>query len=240
LPGEGFALSGAIPDGAAQKYWRSLKHPTVSAARSLRALLLQGGIRVDGAAGVQAAPPASQVLWQHRSAPLADIIKHMAYDSDNHKAEQLLHCLGRRVYGVGTLDNGLAAERRFLKNIGAWDAGTRLIDGSGLSTADRISAHSLAAVLRWMLSGPDASRIARVLPRIGVDGTTRWRAIAPDARGKVVGKDGYIAGASGLAGYVQTAHHGVLAYAFLVDDWRFGLYNVWRAEDDLLAELSRL
>ncbi|MBC5824171.1 MAG: D-alanyl-D-alanine carboxypeptidase/D-alanyl-D-alanine-endopeptidase [Candidatus Eremiobacteraeota bacterium] len=237
--GWGFALSGSIPDGPPQKYWRSLEHPTVSAARALRALLLQAGIAVNGVAAARRAPQHATELWSHRSRPLQDIIKKMAFDSDNHIAEQLLRAVGLQAYGSGTLANGIAAERSFLHRIGADDKGIVLSDGSGLSTADRVTARVLAAVLRSMVRQSDAAVLASLLPRVGVDGTAKYRPLEEDAKGRILGKDGYIEGASGLAGYVKTAHHGVLIYAFLVDDWQKGLDAIWSGEDELLARLSR-
>lgn len=237
--GSGFALSGSIPAGPPQKYWRSLEHPTLSAASALRALILQAGIAVDGVAAAAKAPAQSTELWRHSSRPLRDIIKRMTFDSDNHIAEQLLRAVGRQVYGIGTLPNGVAAERTFLKRLGLDDRAVVLADGSGLSTADRVTARVLGAVLRSMVAAQDAAASVDLLPRVGVDGTAKYRPVAADVIGKIVGKDGYIEGASGLAGYVKTAHHGVVVYALLVDGWHKGLDAVWRDEDDLLARLSR-
>jgi D-alanyl-D-alanine carboxypeptidase/D-alanyl-D-alanine-endopeptidase (penicillin-binding protein 4) len=114
-----------------------------------------------------------------------------------------------------------------------------LADASGLSTADRLSASTAAAVLRNLLSGPNAAAISTLLPRVGVDGTVHVRHLAPDARGRVLGKDGYIEGVSSLAGYVKTGHHGVLIYVFLVSGWEHGLDAVWSGEDDFLSRLAR-
>ncbi len=236
--GAGFTLSGSIPYGAPQKFWRSVTHPTLSAASAVRALLVRDGIEVGGIAASGKAPAKGRVLWAHRSRALSDIVKRMAFDSDNHFAEQLLCAEGRHQFGVGTLANGIAAEWSFLRRLGVTDSALVLADGSGLSDADRITAGALGAVLRSMIAGPDAARVASLLPRIGVEGTPRFRLVDADVKGRILGKDGYIDGASGLAGYVMTAHHGVLVYAFLVDNWR-SLDAIWRKEDEVLAQLSR-
>lgn len=239
--GSGFSLSGHIPYGEAQKYWRSIAHPTDVAATVFRAVALGGGVAMSGAASSGKAPSgASTALWSHRSRPLASIVQHMAFDSDNHIAEQLLRAAGAQAVGTGTLDNGVAAEHAYLASLGADDANSDIVDGSGLSAANRVTAASLGAVLRAMLAGPDAQREVALLPRIGLEGTVHFRSIAPDIVGRVRGKDGYIAGASGLAGFVETAHHGVVVYAFLVDDWQQGLDAIWNGEDEILARLARM
>ena len=239
--GSGYAVSGALPYGAPQKYWRSIAKPTDAASHVLRTLMDAGGIVVAGDATTGKAPAgASTTLWTHRSPSLASIVAKMALDSDNHIAEQLLRAVGANASGTGTLDNGLAAEHAFLASIGADDAHDALVDGSGLSASDYVTAATLAAALRSMVRGPDAHAEAALLPRVGLEGTVRYRPLAPDVLGRVRGKDGYIEGASGLAGYVETEHHGVLVYAFLVDDWQQGLDAIWNGEDDVLARLARM
>ena len=237
--GAGFEISGHVPYGPPQKYWLSLAHPTQSAAFALRAMLLHAGLEVRGGALVGKAPTNADLLWRHQSHPLAAIVRRMNVDSDNHIAEQLLREIGLRAYGVGTLDHGLAAERAFLMRLGIDDARVDLADGSGLSTGNRIPAAVLAAVLRAMDGARGGPSMIEALPRVGAEGTVRYHRLAPDAIGRVVGKSGYIAGATGLAGYVRTARHGLAIYVFLVNDWPQGLDAVWSGEDRILDILAR-
>jgi D-alanyl-D-alanine carboxypeptidase/D-alanyl-D-alanine-endopeptidase (penicillin-binding protein 4) len=238
--GTGFALSGHIPYGAPQKYWRSIARPTRVAAIVLHSMLVQAGVSVSGPPSVARTPAGVTMLWSHRSRPLAAIVHKMAVDSDNHIAEQLLRAVGAQQSIVGTLENGIAEEYRFLASLGSEYPGTVIADGSGLSPANRVSAAALAAALRSMLAGPDAGSVPTLLPRVGIEGTVRRRTLAPDVAGRVFGKDGYIDRASGLAGFVETAHHGIVVYAFLVDDWERGLDAVWDGEDDILTRVARM
>ena len=241
LPGGmGFQVSGDIPYGAPQKYWRSLAHPEQSAADALRAMFIAAGIEVDGDAHVGTAPAGANTLWSKQSRPISLIVRRMAFDSDNHIAEQLVRAVGAQSAGVGTLENGLARERDFLDSIGVSQHGVVLEDASGLSDGNRITARALAAVLRRLATDPDGPYVSGLLPRVGVEGTVRIRDLAPDALGRVLGKDGYITGVSSIAGYVLTRYHGVVIYAFVVNDWDGELDSIWRAEDDLLAKLSAI
>jgi D-alanyl-D-alanine carboxypeptidase/D-alanyl-D-alanine-endopeptidase (penicillin-binding protein 4) len=72
------------------------------------------------------------------------------------------------------------------------------------------------------------------LPRAGIEGTVAVRDLDARGKGRVFAKDGYIEGASAIAGYVLTAHHGPVIFVFLVNDWQHGLDAVWSKEDQML------
>jgi len=234
-----YLLSGQIPEGVPQKFWRSLSHPTPRAAIILTTILRRHGIAVAGPTGVATAPRAAQLLWTHRSRPLTAIVKKMWFDSDNHYAEQLLRAVGYATRGLGTPKNGFAAERDVLDRMAADPPGVRLADGSGLSPDNRVTALMLGSVLRSLALGTNGEQIISLLPRVGIDGTVRAHPIGAAATGRVYGKSGYIEGVSGLAGYIKTAHHGLLIYVFLVNDWTTSLDAVWAAEGRMLDEASR-
>jgi serine-type D-Ala-D-Ala carboxypeptidase/endopeptidase (penicillin-binding protein 4) len=180
LPGDsGYDVTGHIPYGAPQKYWRAVPHPTRAAALSLLAMLRLAGVDVGGSAQVGQAPQQSTILWQHTSRPLDLIIKQMFLLSDNHYAEELLRAVGWQASGNGDLRNSLAAERSFMANNRIPAEGVVLADGSGLSAKNRLTAQSLAATLRLLLNEPMAQPPFSLLPRAGVEGTVSVRQLAP-------------------------------------------------------------
>ena len=237
--GSGYEVSGQIPYGAPQKYWRSVPHPTRAAAASLLQMLRLAGITVDGFAAEKPAPESAQVLWRHHSRTLDKIVQRMFFDSDNHIAEELLRTLGWKTFGVGTLPKSVAAEQKWLTLHGVSIEGETLADGSGLSAANKISAQMLASALRVLARQPLPEEPYKLLPRAGLEGTVAVRDLSSEARGRVYAKDGYIEGASGIAGYVLTAHHGPLIFVFLVNDWQRGLDAVWDGENQVLDRLAR-
>jgi D-alanyl-D-alanine carboxypeptidase/D-alanyl-D-alanine-endopeptidase (penicillin-binding protein 4) len=241
VPGtDSFQVSGDIPYGAPQKYWRSIAHPEASAANALRTMFQTDGFDVTGGASVGASPKNATVLWSKHSRPLSAIIRRMLFDSDNHIAEQLVRAVGAHDAGIGTLSNGIAREHAFLALIGAPQDGVALKDASGLSASDRITPRALAAVLGHLAADSAGPAIGDMFPRVGVEGTVHVRDLAPEARGRVLGKDGYIGGVSSLAGYVLTKHHGVVIYVFIVNNWDNSLDSIWRAEDDVLSKVAAL
>ena len=236
--GSGYQISGQIPYGAPQKYWRSVPHPTRAAAASLLQMLRLAGITVDGFAAEAPAPAQHAPLWEHRSRPLQLIVQRMFFDSDNHIAEELLRAVGSQTFGIGTLPKSLAAERSFLARRAIAHEGSVLADGSGLSTSNKITAAMLAGALGVLARQP-LPEPYKMLPRAGIEGTVRVRDLRPEAKGRVYAKDGYIGGASGIAGYVLTAHHGPLIFVFLVNDWEHGLDAIWDGENEILNRLAR-
>jgi D-alanyl-D-alanine carboxypeptidase/D-alanyl-D-alanine-endopeptidase (penicillin-binding protein 4) len=112
--------------------------------------------------------------------------------------------------------------RAVLGRLGVDVAGDGLLDGSGLSPADRLSPALLAALLRVASSRqhPELHPLFAALPVGGYDGTLddRYRAgPAAAAAGSVRAKTGTLTGVSCLAGVVQTAGGRPLAFAFLAD-----------------------
>jgi D-alanyl-D-alanine carboxypeptidase/D-alanyl-D-alanine-endopeptidase (penicillin-binding protein 4) len=232
--GGGYQVRGQIPYGAPQKYWRAVPHPTRAAAVSLLAMLKIAGVEVSGSAGEASSPGRPTTLWQHRSRSLDLIIKHMFLLSDNHYAEELLRAVGWKASGLGDLPNSFAAEQDFLQRNHIPSEGVVLADGSGLSARNRVTAQSIGATLGYLLDQPLAEPPFTLLPRAGLEGTVRVRQLSPQTRGRVFAKDGYIQGATAIAGYVVTMRHGPVIFVFLVNNWEHGLDAVWANEDAML------
>jgi D-alanyl-D-alanine carboxypeptidase/D-alanyl-D-alanine-endopeptidase (penicillin-binding protein 4) len=180
-------------------------------AAQARQMFAQRGITVGSSPLVAAAPLDSVVLWRHRSAPLRDLESHMLFVSDNHYAEQLLRALGSRAMDQPDDAGGIAAERRFLQVASVPTPGLQLLDGSGLSRGNRVSATTLAHLL-----AAEQSELYPLLPRGGRDGTLSDYQFTT-ALGRVRAKSGHLATVASLAGYATTMHHGRVAFAFLID-----------------------
>jgi D-alanyl-D-alanine carboxypeptidase/D-alanyl-D-alanine-endopeptidase (penicillin-binding protein 4) len=75
-------------------------------------------------------------------------------------------------------------------------------NGSGLSRTERISASSLAGLLRHAFASPLMPELMASLPLVGVDGTMRKR---NGAAGNAHVKTGLLADVRAIAGYVHAA-----------------------------------
>ena len=189
--------------------------PDRRAAAIFRKALVHVGIAVGAQTILSPAPLTAAIWWNHRSAPLRDLERHMLVQSDNHYAEQLLRAVALRVYGRATVADGIRVERAMLRRMHVPTPGIKLLDGSGLSHGNRVAARTLATLL-LRTRGTGAYDIDPLLARADLDGTLQGIDFGP-ADGRVRAKTGHLDDASSLEGYVRTRRHGEVIFAFLVN-----------------------
>jgi serine-type D-Ala-D-Ala carboxypeptidase/endopeptidase (penicillin-binding protein 4) len=184
-------------------YGRTSRDPALAAALQFRDALRRAGVAVGGAGlGKQRADDVP--LAAVESEPLSRVVAWMGRVSDNFTAEILLKQLGTTDGSVGTSARGAAVVRVALAEAGVPLAGLRLVDGSGLSSLDRLTARSLAALLRAAWADPVVRPfLLASLPVAGINGTLSDRMRRPPARGNVQAKTGTTSVASALSGYVK-------------------------------------
>ncbi len=210
-----FHLSGHIPPDTEEKFWLPVHGIAHYAGSVLSTMLRDAGVSVGGGISTGAAPLDSVTLWMHRSAPLPVLLRHMLYVSDNHYAEQFLRTLGGE---AGTPDdrNGIAVETEFLRSRNIPTAGLHLVDGSGLAESNRVSALTLARILSDAELRGGGAELYPLLADTH-EGTLKYYDFGA-AAGRVHGKTGHLNDADSLAGYIDTKHHGRLAFAFMIND----------------------
>ena len=213
-----FTFEGRVAAGAEQSFWRPLTDLPRYAAGVTRAMFRERGVDVRGGIRTGVAPVVPFVLWRHRSAKLRDIVAEMMLESNNHFAEQLLRAVGA-TRGAGTEASGSLVERAILERGGVPQEGLRIVDASGLAPSNRVAPITLAMLLARTSAEPVGPLFVGALPRVGVEGTVRWRRLG-DARGRVRAKSGHIAQVNALTGFVQTRRHGRVAFAIVVNDRR--------------------
>jgi D-alanyl-D-alanine carboxypeptidase/D-alanyl-D-alanine-endopeptidase (penicillin-binding protein 4) len=230
-----YHLSGSIDSGADQRFPIPVGNVGQQVGGVLDTMLKKHNIAVQTPARIDAAPLGATILWQHQSPPLREIAHHMLVISDNHVAEQLLRTIAAASGHQGTEAEGIRVEAGLLNRLGVPDRGMRLYDGSGLSPGNRIAPRSLAAVIADALESPGSPLIAG-LPRVGIEGTVKGHTLHASF-GHVRAKSGHITGVDGLAGVIQTPHHGPIAFAFITNDADDG--TVEDAEDTIFDSLMQ-
>jgi serine-type D-Ala-D-Ala carboxypeptidase/endopeptidase (penicillin-binding protein 4) len=184
-------------------YGRTSGEPALAAALLFRNALRKVGVSVGGA-GVGKSRDSDSVVASVQSPPLAQIVAWMGRVSDNFTAELLLKQIGAESGQVGTSAGGAAIVRSTLADAGVPLTGVRLVDGSGLSSLDRLTARALAGILRAAWADPDVRPyLTAALPVAGISGTLHDRMRTPPARGNVQAKTGTTSLASALSGYVK-------------------------------------
>jgi D-alanyl-D-alanine carboxypeptidase/D-alanyl-D-alanine-endopeptidase (penicillin-binding protein 4) len=206
-----FRLNGTIPPSVREIFYLPVHDIPHYAGVVLSGFLREAGIAIAGRPHSARAPRNGQILWDHPSPALTQLVRHMMFFSDNHFAEQFLRVLGG-LHGRADDAHGLAAERRILREQHVPVPGLHVVDGSGLAESNRVAAITLARVLA-------NADLYPLLARGGLDGTLKRYHFA-EARGRVRAKSGHLAAVSSLAGYIDSRHHGRIVFAFLFNGSR--------------------
>lgn len=195
--------------------------PAKASGQRLRAALRGMGIAPGGSVRSGRTPKRGRLLATARSPRLRVIVGTMNRDSDNHIAETLLKGVAADARGRGTSAGGARVISARLRSLGVLGRGDRIVDGSGLSRENRVSAASLAR----LIASADRDRgwgraLISSLPR-GGEGTLRRR-FTGSARKRVRAKTGYINNVSTLAGRVVSRGGAHYAFALMMNDWDIG------------------
>jgi D-alanyl-D-alanine carboxypeptidase/D-alanyl-D-alanine-endopeptidase (penicillin-binding protein 4) len=234
-------LSGLTVDRNVGPTGHVLPNPAGYAARTLRKALTVQGVAVRRKPGTRKAPPTARVLVSIASPPLWKIVRYMDQWSDNFTAEMLVKAVGAYAGGGGTTKAGIAVEREVLADlIGAEATLLALVDGSGLSRANRATATSLARLLAAAASdatlGP---ALDGALAVAGVNGTLARRPIGPTGVSRVRAKTGTLNGVSSLSGYVTARATGRrYAFSILMNGRGLSSWQAHTAQDRIVASLA--
>jgi D-alanyl-D-alanine carboxypeptidase/D-alanyl-D-alanine-endopeptidase (penicillin-binding protein 4) len=231
--GECPPLSALVNDRAWYDH-HTAHQPALAAVGAFKTRLRAHGIPA-GVAGLGLAPDDAYALAQVESDPLSDVVAEMDRESDNFSAEMLLKDIGAEVGDAGTTAAGAAIVRRDLAASEIPLDGVRIVDGSGLSLDDRLTARALAALLVAVWNDPDLrDPFWRSLPVAGVNGTLEDRLRRAPARGSVHAKTGTTERASALSGYVGDRY----GFALLQNGWPVSTWSARKAQDRFATALA--
>lgn len=206
----------------------------------LRQSLAAAGISVDGAVVRRRRAPAGPTLASLRT-PWIETLVPIHAESVNPVADQVFLATAHALGLTPTRAGGQRATERALERLGVPTAGLVQVDGSGLSRENRITAHQMTALLDAVLQlPPEARRVFLAsLAVSGESGTLEGRMKAGPARGRVRAKTGWIAGASAIADYADTAGGELAVFSILVDypaDADGLNTRVWKPMQDAILE----
>lgn len=202
--------------------------PASEATSAFRKALRVAGIAVRGPSRLGRAPASSFPLASVLSPPLRDIVRVVGTESDNYTAELLLKQLGAVIARHGTGPAGAAVVMGVLAQERIPVKGVRIVDGSGLSRLDRLTAGSIVALLRAAFADPliRPSFLAS-LAVAGRTGTLENRLATPVTRGYVLAKTGTTSLACALSGFVRMRY----AFAILQNGSPIPTASARRAQD---------
>jgi D-alanyl-D-alanine carboxypeptidase/D-alanyl-D-alanine-endopeptidase (penicillin-binding protein 4) len=244
-PGEpALTVAGSIPAAAPPAVLAvAVGNPTLWFVSALKGRLVRDGIEVSGeAVDIDDVVPtpvrdAMTVVYTHRSRPLSEIAQPVLKDSINLYAEALMR-LNTAPGTFPTNDAALDGLRERLDSWGIPSTSYQLVDGSGLSRRDAISAEAVLAVLERMADSSGASPFVTGLPIAGVDGSLATRMKGTPAEGNVRAKTGTMSNIRSLAGYVTTRDGERLAFVILINNFEGTGVNANDALDAIAVRLA--
>ena len=184
--------------------------PDAHAAEVLRELLVARGVTVDGPSRAGTASGGAEVLTSIPSLPVSALVAEMLTFSDNTTAELLLREVDRARGGRGGTRGGAAVAARWLADHYPDDRPATVVDGSGLSSTNRITCDLLVDLLEDDgVAGP----VAEGLARPGRAGTLDDRLRGAEVRDRVRAKTGTLNDVTALSGWVRTARDRDLAFS---------------------------
>jgi D-alanyl-D-alanine carboxypeptidase/D-alanyl-D-alanine-endopeptidase (penicillin-binding protein 4) len=193
--------------------------PAAAAAAAFAAQLASHGVTVSGPLLAAVAPSGSTEVAQVQSVPLVQIIERTLERSDNFAAEVVARQVGLKVGGDGSFDGAAKAVRATLQKLGVNLTGATLFDGSGLSRNDRVTASTVAQVLRLDVARPELNGVFTGLPIAGFTGTLVGRFDqSKSALGLVHAKTGTLSNDHGLAGVVPDATGTPFVFVVIADN----------------------
>jgi D-alanyl-D-alanine carboxypeptidase/D-alanyl-D-alanine-endopeptidase (penicillin-binding protein 4) len=221
--------------------------PARFAASVLLGALEEEGIEVDDGARIVSSAPestgdAGDLIAEHCSPPLSEIIKEVNRSSNNNIAEMIYLAAGRKATGSpASYEIARQAEEQFWKRLGLSDA-PRLYaaDGCGLSRRNLFTPRSFCELLRHMQQHKEREVYVRSLAVNGQSGTLAGRMTSSAYRRRVLAKTGYIANVSGLSGYLVNQEERTLVFSILVNHFDCSNSSIKTAQDQLCQWLIDL
>jgi len=230
-------ISGSVPADSSMVLRASMPDPPFTVANQLDKALRKAGIKVADSPvrervilNQESYPPIFVTL----SPPLSEIIRTTNHESVNLYAEALRKYLGVASGTGGTFGAGSSVIRNFLDSIGCEPYEAVILDGSGLSPNNNISALMTTRLLVHMYNSSVSEVFRSSLPAAGVSGTMRSYFRSDLFRGRVIAKTGSIGSVRSFGGYVTTNSGRTLAFTMIAN----GFTVPWRQITNRMEKIT--
>jgi serine-type D-Ala-D-Ala carboxypeptidase/endopeptidase (penicillin-binding protein 4) len=160
-------------------------------------------------------------LFSITSKPLSTIIKETNMHSINLFADALCTELDPKS-SEKSLEGGLETIQTYLTSQKVKISGTRMLDGSGISPMNRLTAQSLVDFLGAMYRSKNFDTYFKSLPVAGESGTIKNYFGGTKAQGNLRAKSGTMTGTRNYAGYVTNKYQENIAFCIMMNDFDEG------------------
>lgn len=225
----------------------TVKDPSLMTARVLKQELLKADLLGSNSKILRISPekyPSNlELIYQHESAPLSEIIFQMLKFSKNNYAETLVRTLGREIAGNGTQAEGVKILKGFFKEIGIPENHIDCLDGSGLSPSTRATSDSILALFDYVNKQSWQELFWDSLPESKKDGTLKHRFDNVKLEHQVIAKTGTHEFASSLSGKILRPESRNILFSIHVFNHPFSteesVTSVRPLVDQIVADLDK-
>lgn len=203
----------------------AVQDPDAYAAAIIQRQLKRLGIEFNGKVLQPQKMQQGQLLVQHFSKPLPDLLKKMMKKSDNQIADSLFRAVAYHYYKrPASFQLGTLAVKSILQKQGIKFGNSILADGSGLSRHNLVAPKTMLAVLEYIARNEDKLHLMETFPIAGVDGTISGRGglINPPLVKNVIAKTGSLKGVYNLAGFMNNARGEKVAFVQFINGYSTG------------------
>lgn len=173
----------------------AVENPSFTFVDKLREHLLENGIEIEGKEineGIRIQ------IHDHVSAPLDEIMRSCMMRSDNLFAESMFRTYGKIKGTDGSSEEASLKETNLWEEMGMPTNGVVIVDGSGLSRSNRMTADFMGELLLKMSTNPD---YASFFPLAGQEGTLKKFLAETPLDSYIAMKTGSMKGIQCYAGY---------------------------------------
>ena len=225
--------------GRYRNYFVNVDNPPLFAAKVFRQKLISSGIEVEGSSSSGQSPETAITLTES-AIELRELIELINKSSDNFYAECLFKNLGA-VYG-GEQGNSFFSTQAILSYIedaGIYSTGTKIVDGSGISRFDQVTAGALVGLLEKMYFNINKfDDFFNSLSIAGVDGTLHKRMIGSAAENNFRGKTGTLNGVSSISGFVTNADDDDIIVCIMFEFTKGGANKYRNIQDKIIETIA--
>lgn len=214
-------IKGVLPSSSkggivAQNVW----NPHFYFLTLFKETLIEKGISINGKMDTLTLTENANLIFELKR-PYSDVIKDINKISYNLGAEMTLYALAEKHFGKpATASNGIKMIDSMITFSGLKPNVYRLVDGSGVSHYNLVSAELLTGLLKYFyIKYPVLYKdLYDSFPIAGVDGSLRNRMKGTKAENNVRAKTGTLSGVSCLSGYVTAENGNMLAFSILIQN----------------------
>ena len=173
-----------------------MANPAATMIRRIKESCANAGIVIDGM--ILDGANSRKLIVDHRSATIDEIMRHCMRVSDNLYAESMLRTLAMVEGQSATTINGVELENKLWRGKNLNFNGVNIVDGSGLSRSNRMTATFLTDVLKEMSRNVD---YVSFFPLAGQEGTLKLFLKDTELDSYIALKTGSMRGIQCYAGY---------------------------------------